>query len=517
MLKFITLFHMNLLLIILVFISISCLIKLSPKSFNIIILLTCCCVIFSYFELTKNFPEHSFLPQKYQYEQDCRYNRLVHSIRNHRLDFEENVPDILNDQNIYKNFSYYLTNIPILFNFYDLSTYKGKIYIYWGLTPLLLFYLPFNLITNLYLSDNFVVFVLISLVFLLSLLILKQIFNITFVKRDYRENVLFYLSTLLIGFGNYSLFIAIRPSICEVVISCAAVLLLLSIYLFIKYSTQTKYNKTIIFFIGLLLSFSVGCRPHYILFIPIFYFFIIYIEHIKGKGIKDILKTSLIFLLPCIVYGNILALYNYLRFDSIFEFGWKYQLNHMLQYYYTPTLKDFIIGFKHHLFQFPQISKESYTVFSLVKVTGHRIGNELITGLIYIYPLSIFLILSPILFFIKCNKKVIILLFILIFFVNFSTACFFGMIQRYVFEYTYILTTVTLMILFIYYYNASEDMKNIILISFIFLVIFTLYINISLLLSFNHLTVFARIESLPFYEKLINFLFNTKMAFRLTA
>ena len=507
---------MNLFFIILAFVSLSIIIRFFPKSFNIIILLTVVIVIFSYFELTKNFPEHSFLPQKYQYEKDCRYNRLVHSIRNYKLDLEADVPDILNNKNVYEFFPSYLTNNQILFNFYDLSVYNGKAYIYWGITPLLLLYLPFNLITNLYLSDNIVVFILISLVFLLSLLILKQIFNIISVEKNYKENILFYLSTLIIGFGNYSLFIAIRPSTCEVVVSCAAVLLLISIYLFIKYTIETKNTKLIIFFIGLFLSLAVGCRPHYILFIPIFYFFIIYIQYTRKKEMKDILQTSFVFLLPCIIYGSILALYNYLRFDSIFEFGWKYQLNHMLQYYYTPAIKDFFIGLQHHLFQFPEINKANYTIFSLVKVTGHRIGNELITGLIYINPLSIFLVLFPMLFFSKSNKKVIILLLVSIFFVNFVTACFFGMIQRYVFEYNYILTIITLIFLFIYYSIASQHIKNIIFIFFIFLVIFTLYININLLLSFNHLTMFARVESLPFYEKLINFLFNAKMSFSVT-
>lgn len=506
---------MNLFFIILAFVSVSIIIRIFPKSFNIIISLAVFSIIFSYFELTKNFPEHSFVPQQYQYEKDCRYNKLVHSIKNHRFDIEEEIPHILNSIDSYKTFISYLPNNKDLLNFYDLSIYNSKIYIYWGITPLLLFYLPFNLITNLYLSDNTVVFISISLIFLLSLIILKYFFNTIFFKKDYKTYIIFYLSTLLIGFGNYSLFLAIRPSICEVVISYAAALLLLSVYLFIKYTTETKHNEIIVFFIGLLLSFSVGCRPHYIIFIPLFYFLIIYTQYTKRKGISDILKTSLIFLLPCIIYGTVLALYNYLRFDSIFEFGWKYQLNHKLSYYYTPTIKDFLVGLKYHLFQFPEINKENYTIFSLVKVTSHRIGNELITGLIYIYPLSVLLVLSPILFFIKCNKKIIILLLLSICSINFITACFFGMIQRFVFEYVYILTILTLIILFIYYQNASKDTKNIIFISFIFLVIFTIYININLLLSFNNLCFFIRTGSLPFYEKLINLLFNTDISFSL--
>ena len=86
--------------------------------------------------------------------------------------------------------------------FYDFSYYKGKIYFYWGITPVLLFYLPFNLITNLCLSDNLIVFLSLSLIFLLSLLILKKVIDIIFVEKTTELKVLFYLSALLIGFAK---------------------------------------------------------------------------------------------------------------------------------------------------------------------------------------------------------------------------------------------------------------------------------------------------------------------------
>lgn len=81
----------------------------------------------------------------------------------------------------------------------------------------------------------------------------------------------------------------------------------------------------------------------------------------------------------------IVALYNYLRFDSIFEFGWKYQLNDLNQYGYIASIKDSILSLKYNLFQFPEFDKN--TIFSLVKATGHRIGNEFVAGAIWTFPL----------------------------------------------------------------------------------------------------------------------------------
>lgn len=440
---------MTLLLIILAFTSLSIVIRFYPKSYNIIMLFTIFCVISSYFMFTKNFTSRSFFPTEYQSENDCPYNRLTSAIRNKQLYIYDKLPPIFDDPNIYKNFIFYSQQDNTLMQFYDFSYYKGKIYFYWGITPVLLFYLPFNLITNLCLSDNFIVFFSISLIFLLSLIILKKIINIIFIETPFKTNVLFYLSTLLIGFGNYSLFLAVRPYICEVAISLAALLLLLSIYLFIELiNEKQKHTNLITFFIGFCLSLSVGCRPHYVLFIPIFYILIIYIYYKRTKNIKDILIKSSFFIIPCIIYGSVLALYNYLRFDSIFEFGWKYQFNHVFQYYFVPTIKDFLLGFKYHLLQFPEIDKESYTLFSSFKNTCHRVGNEGAVSLFYLYPLSILIFLLPILSYIKQNKKVLsinILLFSF-FIINLIIACFLGAIQRYVFEYLYILVILTLII-----------------------------------------------------------------------
>jgi len=269
-------------------------------------------------------------------------------------------------------------------------------------------------------------------------------------------------------------------------------------------------NK-IIFLIGLCLSLAVGCRPHYVLFIPIFFIIILYLEYSNGKYIKNIIKPVVCFIIPCIIYATVLALYNYLRFDSVFEFGCKYQLNDENLFNYTPHIRDFIIGLRYHLLQIPEIVKDSYVVFSLVGVknNSHRLGNELITGVIFVCPLSFLILMLPFILK-KINKKlkVAIILLTLLFIVNFCMACMFGMVQRYVFEYIYILGILALIVFYMFKkYVSNKNIKNILVIFFLIIFVFTMYINISFLFCPENLKYFLRPENEKFYKIFLNVLF----------
>lgn len=509
---------MNLLIIILILLIIAIFSKFKdhiPKIYRYIFFFAILSIISSYFVLTKNYNDKYFIPEQYLGLNDFHYNKLVNAIKNKKLYIEDNINPVFQNNKIYQAFPIYLLNNNDLLKYYDLTYYKGKIYIYWGITPVLLFYLPFNLITNFCLSDSIVVLFLSSFIFILSLLILK-----IFTKDILNYNVspsLQFLSVFMIGLCNYTVFLAIRPAINEVAISCAAVLLLLSIYLLLKYLLldSYKHKNKLILFIGLFLALSVGCRPHYVLFIPVFFMLIIYFE-IKTKNKHTLFKSSFYFIMPCIIYGTILALYNYLRFDSIFEFGWKYQLNHLNQLNYTSTIKDFILGFKYHLLQFPEITKNNYTLFLLVKGNGHRIGNEFITGLLYIHPLSFLLLFLPFLLK-KTDRRIFILITLLtiLFIINFFMACMFGMIQRYVFEYVYILVILlSIIILYILQrYLLNKYIKNLFVLCLIIVFTFTLYIHISLLFCLNNFTFIINSKNISFYQNLVQFLFDKKFTF----
>ena len=50
------------------------------------------------------------------------------------------------------------------------------------------------------------------------------------------------------------------------------------------------------------------------------------IKNVKSKNKKEVIKELIAVMIPYITVGLALMYYNYIRFDSIFEFGAKYQL-----------------------------------------------------------------------------------------------------------------------------------------------------------------------------------------------
>lgn len=419
------------------------------------------------------------------------YNLLVDSLRNYKLNIFEHV----------SNKDYNINNFLL-----DTSLYNNKIYLYFGITPVLLFYLPFNLITNLYLTDKLLIFILSFFSFIFSLILVNKA---TENHKNIPSNIII-LTIFLIGLCNLLPFITMKGLIYQVTIITANVLLLVSFYLFYYYINTSNTNKKyiLLFFISLLLCFAVGSRPNYILTIPVFFFFIVYLKY-KEKSTKDIFKTILIFLIPCFIYGTFLALYNYLRFDSIFEFGWKYQLNSNNQAEFAITFKDFLMGLKNNFLLLPNMNES--TIFSLAKTSGHRIGHEYITGVFWTCPIIFIFFFIP--HFLKetykksINNFIFILTLLTITIINIFIASFFGMIIRYIFEYLSLMVILSV-IMFLYYIGKIEDKltKNLANFLFILIFIFSIFINISLLFCKENFWEYTSLKDTN-YTKVVNFLF----------
>ena len=430
----------------------------------------------------------------FKYRDSVYYNRLVKAFKEYNLHIAKDPNPIPQNQNARQLYVEAVTKNHALFWLWDCSYYKGYIYIYFGLTPVLLFYLPFNLITNSFLPDQIVILILASIIFLISLLIIRKISTVFLhLKIPLWIQI---LTIFLIGISDFTIFFLVQPHIYEVSIISAGLLLLLGIYLFLQYccSTNIKKNRYYIFFIGLVLALSVGCRPHYILFIPLFFIAILYFEYSRKTHVKKIIKYSLFFIIPCLLYGSILATYNYLRFDSIFEFGWKYQLNDIPIYTNIFPIKDFLLGLKYHIFQVPLIS-ENLPIFFSVKAVGHSLANEKTIGLIFVFPLSIFLLLLPKIihcFWIRKEKHILVFLFLSIYIliINLFIVCMAGMTLRYNFEYIYIISILSIFVFYIIYTKSKIKIKFILSTLFITLFIFSLYINFSILLNDNYITFY---------------------------
>ncbi|MBR3628329.1 MAG: hypothetical protein IKN42_05750, partial [Elusimicrobia bacterium] len=427
------------------------------------------------------------------------YNLLTNSIKDFKTNILENIsiPSGNNSQE-------YGKSIPLLL---DTSLYKQKIYLYFGITPVLLFYLPFNLITKLYLTDKSVVFLLACFSFLFSLFLIK---TLTKNYKNIPANIKI-LSLFLIGFCNFLPFMIIHGFIYQVAVLTANNLLFGTFCLFYYYITikDLRTQHILSFFISLFLCLSVGARPHYILFIPIFLFFIIYLNYKQNDNFKNIFKTIIFFITPCLIYGTIIALYNYLRFDSIFEFGWKYQLNVQDQLNFTFTIKDFIIGLKNNFLLLPTINEQTF--FSLKAISNHRIGNEYVTGILWTCPIVYILFSLPNFlkktFIDNKNNFIFLSALISVIIINIIIISFFGIVIRYIFEFLSLMVILSVTIFFFYFNRTTDKSTRFFLnLLFIFIFVYSVFINISLLFCRENFWFYPTMTNTN-YSKIIEFLF----------
>lgn len=489
--------------------------KILQKSFYVLSVIL---VLSIYFVFAKN----SYLPQYFIpsnennirttfYEKqkacklDSKYKPLLNSIlKGHCYLYTSDQYPKLKHHDIYNIYPIIASTDLDLYLMFDMSYYKDKIYLYFGITPIIAFYLPYYIATKTFLSDQILVFFLSSVVFIFSLLILERFIFYKKLKIPFYIKM---LSVFIVGFANYSLFLLTRPEIYEVCVAGAAFFFIIIVFILIKYQKLSYLN---LFFIGLFSALSVGCRPNYVLFIPLISIFIVLSLTENKIAKKELIIKISMFLVPCILYGVFLAFYNYIRFDSIFEFGFKYQLNK--NYINMNGIINYNIQFIElfknlgiYIFQKPNIL-DSFPFLSSVQIPQ----KECMVGSFFMFPLSftIFYLLFVYRKY-KINIKnftyinnVVAMLF-LFFIINLCVSSIIGVVQRYVFEYMYILVLLSLISFYIVY--SFIKYKKLMLSLFTIIFIWTIYINFSVVLCSNNAHLYAYTNP-NFYSAVINFL-----------
>ncbi len=249
---------------------------------------------------------------------------------------------------------------------WDRAYYDGKYYVYFGIVPVLVYYLPFKLLTG-FDFPTFAGIVITAIFFMFAVLgLVHQI-----IKR-YFKNISFILYILLSFFFIDScgiMYLLKRPDFYSLPIIMALMFSVSGLYFWIssiKYKPlketankkikNSKYNYDEEFieseqkFDGFILwrlavgslcmALVAGCRPQVLigsfLAIPIFYKIVF-----KDRGLfsKKSVRETILFSLPYAVVAIGLMYYNYIRFDSVIDFGANYNLttNDM-------TKRGFVLG-----------------------------------------------------------------------------------------------------------------------------------------------------------------------------
>lgn len=207
---------------------------------------------------------------------------------------------------------------------WDVAYFNGHYYVYFGIVPLLLMYLPCRAILNAPFPSaiGIIAFAMIFAlgVFKLLGLICKKYFKKVSVGT-------YLLTSLAFVNGCGAMFLVKRPDFYSVPIITGMAFITWGIYLWLKGRDEEKLQN--IYFLGgsLCCALAVGCRPQSVLMcamaLPIFagYFF-------KEKKITE--KKGIINLIalatPFIIVASGIMYYNYIRFGSPFDFGSSYNL-----------------------------------------------------------------------------------------------------------------------------------------------------------------------------------------------
>ena len=219
---------------------------------------------------------------------------------------------------------------------WDHAYYDGHYYMYFGVVPVFLIFLPYRIITGMPLTTYHATQVFVA-VFIIGIFVLFRLLAKLFFK-----NLSFWVYLALsVSFSVMSVWYStVEPALYCTAITCAMVLEIWSLYFYIRAVwAETRENRQIAYaFIGAFLgALAFGCRPPIalanILVLPMLIIFL----HQRKITLKLVGKLILA-ALPYIIIGAALMTYNYVRFDDPFEFGQAYQLTAADQTQYKISL-----------------------------------------------------------------------------------------------------------------------------------------------------------------------------------
>ena len=378
-------------------------------------------------------------------------------------------------------------------NFYylwDHAYYNGKYYCYYGIAPVLLVMFPFYLLSGLRYVPSVLLVLEIGTLFsiLTFLLAITGLIKLMFKKINIPVLVFALIGALFTSLlfsntiykvGNY------HEGIYRIPYAYGLCFLFLVYLMLFKAYQNSKLRIMYLGFAGLGVVLLMASRPTLIfaLIMTIPLLLKIWLEKypIKQKIIDNIPMVSVV-----LIGAVFICLYNYLRFDSIFEFGQTYQLtltdNTKLAYSgkgILPTIGNFYIlppQSTHSQFPFFEYGYKDY-------FERYHVYNAGSVGLLY-FPMLWGVFAMPFVFNKKDDLFLRIMLYIsplFIFVLAFTTYCFAGVCPRYVVELTAIASFFTIIPLLKGFEKLYELNKITAIVSLTVIVLVSSFLGLNLL------------------------------------
>jgi tetratricopeptide (TPR) repeat protein len=250
---------------------------------------------------------------------DAYYNLLVQGFREGHLSVQKEVPtkfaQLADPYDPTANRLYRSTVEGIS----DLSYYKGRLYLYFGVTPALILFWPFVALTGRYLFDRQAVMIFCAVGITTSLGLLRALW-----RRYFSEVNVGVVMACAVALGLATGVPALLPQsdIYQVAISCGYMMTMLALagVWCALHDTEREWRWLAVASVAY--GLAVGARPN-LLFGAVILLVPVAQAWRERRRVGPLLVAAIG---PIALIGLGLMLYNLLRFDSPFEFGVRYEL-----------------------------------------------------------------------------------------------------------------------------------------------------------------------------------------------
>lgn len=250
------------------------------------------------------------------------YVDLARSLAAGRFDLFEQVPEkLLQASNPYDNYLRVVEEIPAR---WDTSMFNGHYYVYFGIVPVLLLYLPYYLLTGMDMPDYAANWFFAGLFVVAAFFLVYQIIRKRFEKIPF---LTYLLLALFVFYGSGIIFNLPIPKIYAIPVMAGASLCMLAYGFWLLGMDGDRMRWPFLLLGSASMALVAGSRPPLLLAgacaIPLFWPYLVKKRQLFSKqGVANTVALAA----PFVLFGGFLMYYNYARFGSPFSFGHEYLL-----------------------------------------------------------------------------------------------------------------------------------------------------------------------------------------------
>jgi hypothetical protein len=274
------------------------------------------------------------------------------------------------------------------YRLHDASLYKGRYYYYFGPTPALFLYLPYALFANEPLPDRVGTWLFAASAFLVAAFFLRFL-----ISRFWPDSPrwLFYFLCVCLGCSNSFPYLLRRPAVYETAIAAGQFFVLLGLYALARASWARSGSIALAALAGASFAAAFGSRPHLVFSAGA----LVWLLLLGDQPFRHRLRCLMAAAVPFVVGSALLLFYNYVRFDSPFEFGNHYQLaavNVRKLQFFRLSMARVLEDLRYSVLEPPRL----HSTFPFIKLASAppdslAKGIEVVAGIFWLAPLVLLL------------------------------------------------------------------------------------------------------------------------------